>query len=160
MQLSQEWRVFFLMMKWEKEFSHIYPWACKFIFSRTFSACCLHFLCWKGQKGIRIPCAIGVIPSCYWDARFFQYLMGWGPLQMTVAGSGHWETLKGCLCTAYCARLLLIVSSVVFMLLNTPLSFSAWQICFLAPGQSQSVRQLLGAVWMAGEFSLACWLEP
>lgn len=133
----------------------------KFPFSRIFSACCFHFVCWKGGKGIRIPWAIGVIPGCYWDARFFQDLMSWGPFCMTVAGSSHWENLRGCLCTALAVpRFSLIVCSVVSILLNPPLSFSAWQIFFLAPGLSQSVRQLLGAAWMAGEFSPACWLEP
>lgn len=109
----------------------------KFTFSRIFSACCLPFVWWKGQEGIRIPCATGVIPVCYRDARFFQNLMGWEPLHMTVAGSSHWENLKGCLCTALAVlRFLFIVRSVVSILLNLPLSFSAWQVCFFAPGLS------------------------
>lgn len=162
MQINQEWAAFFLMMKWEREFPHIYPWAWANSHSLGFfSACCLPFAWWKEQEGIRIPCATGIIPVCYRDARFFQYLMGWGPLHMTVAGSSHWENPKGYLCTALAVlRFLFIVGSVVSILLNLCLSFSAWLICFLAPGLSQSMRQLIGAIWMAGEFSLACWLEP
>lgn len=133
----------------------------KLTFARIFYACCLRFVWWNGQKSTRIPCTIGVIPARYWDARFFQLLNGWGSLHITVADSRHWENLKGCLCTAVpVPRFLFIVGLVVSILLNPPLSFSAWQMCFLAPALSQSVRQLLGAVWMAGEFSLACWFEP
>lgn len=144
------------MMKWEKEFFQSMN-----SYSLGFFCLLPSFCLPKRTKRHKNSMCNRSYPCMLLGCKIFPALDG---VRAFTNGSSCFKSLRDSQSVSLyfisCARLLFIVGSVVSMLINPPLSFSAGQICLLAPGQSQSVRQLLGAVWMAGEFSLACWLEP